>query len=86
MSLGGVACREAAGGGTMLTGGVGQGPVQESCPSDPSALQFRISRYAPPADMWWEQSGPSPGPLRREGVAEYEDGGPRGGGADPAAG
>lgn len=62
---------------------MGQGPVQELCPSDPPALQFRISEYAPPNMVGAEQP-PSP-ELRREGVAEYEDGEApaRGGGADP---
>lgn len=49
---------------------VGQGPVLESPSSDPPALQFRISEYAPLTMVGAEQP-PSP-ELRQEGVAQYE--------------
>ncbi|OWK03133.1 hypothetical protein Celaphus_00007989 [Cervus elaphus hippelaphus] len=57
--------------------------TEAAAPPSGSGLRFRISEYAPPNMVGAEQP-PSP-ELRREGVAEYEDGEApaRGGGADP---
>uniref|UniRef100_G3T9P2 Lethal(3)malignant brain tumor-like protein 1 n=1 Tax=Loxodonta africana TaxID=9785 RepID=G3T9P2_LOXAF len=56
------------------------GRVWESASSDPPALQFRISEYAPLTMVGAEQP-PSP-ELRREGMAEYEDGEASAGGGE----
>lgn len=69
-----------AAGGKQCQRGVVQGLAGESRSSDPPALQFRISEYAP-LNMVGAEQPPSP-ELRQEGVAEYENSEAPAGGGD----